>query len=237
MSQLMAIVQILAVLGTGLGIGLAFATAIALALVGRGHAARLAVVAGVSVAGLYAMAMLFASATSRTQTLASGDSKVFCEIDCHVRFAVTDSRRDRSTLVVTVREYFDETSISERRGDAPLYPGGRRFALVNRSGEQISAVRVRELTPAPLFAPLRPGEKHDAELTFEVPATATVRGLLVESDDEIASLLIGHERSPFHGKLLLSVRDAADASPLETAQVPARILRLARVALGRAPAR
>ena len=237
MSQLISILQILAVLGTGLGLGLAFATAIALALLGRRHAARLSMIAGVSVAGLYAIALLIASATSQTKTLALGATKVFCEIDCHVRFAVANMHRDSVSLVIVVREYFDAASISSGRGDAPLTPGTRRIALVDERGSQLSAVSVRAITPAPLFAPLRPGETHDAALTFVVPSTVALRGLLVESDDQIAALLIGHERSPFHSKVLLTLPFASATIPRETVPALSHIPHSVRGALTRVSVR
>ena len=61
------------------------------------------------------------------------------------------------------------------------------------------------LDAAPLFASLRPGEMHRATLEFSLPLGARAIGLLVESDDPVSMLLIGHERSPFHGKVLLPV--------------------------------
>ena len=205
-SQWAVIAQTLALLGSAAGILVAFGAAVVLLLAGRRYWARLSALSGVSLAAVYAVLLLAASATSRTTVLPPGAPKVFCEIDCHVRFDLADSAwRTRDEVVLTVRETFDANTVSPRRGDAPLTPGARRIALVDENGHHYAPTVVRTLGEATLFAQLRPGQSHRAELRFAVPASTPLRGLLVEIDDPISALLIGHERSPFHGKVLLDL--------------------------------
>lgn len=205
-SQLTVIAQTLAFLGGAAGTLLAFAAAVVLLLLGRRHWARLSALSGASLVALYAMLLFAASATSTTTVLPPGAPKVFCEIDCHVAFDLADSAwRTDNEVVLTVRETFDPTSVGPRRGEGPLTPGTRRIVLVDDDGKRYAPVAVRALGDATLFAQLRPGESHRAQLRFHVPAQTALRGLLVEIDDPISRLLIGHERSPFHGKVLLDL--------------------------------
>ena len=201
-----AMAQILALLGTAASVVLAFAGTVVLVLLGRTHWARLTALSGASLAALYAALLFLASATSHTTVLPKGATKVFCEIDCHVAFDVPDgARRDGDTVTITVRESFDLASISERRGNGALTPGVRRMVLVDDAGTRYAPTQVQGLSTSPLFSLLRPGESHQALLRFVVPVAARMQGLLIEIDDPVSALLIGHERSPFHGKVLLDL--------------------------------
>ncbi len=105
------------------------------------------VVAGGTVA-LYAALLLVIGATSRTRVIAPGAGKAFCEIDCHVVYAVTSAYDSADGVMVTVREEFDGASVSTRRGDAPMQPGVRRFALLDTSGRRWAPTGVRMLDSA-----------------------------------------------------------------------------------------
>jgi hypothetical protein len=206
MPGLIAIAQVLAFLGTVGATLLAAALVIGCLMLRRTRWAQLATIAGVSVPGLYLVALVSSGALSNTSTLPGGARKVFCEIDCHVAFDVVSAvDRDGDTVRLTLREEFRRNSIGPARGDGPLTPGERYVALVDEHGRRYVPDRVHPLQAAPLFAPMRPGEQHRAELRFVVPSGVALRGLLVETDDPISRVLIGHERSPFHGKVLLSV--------------------------------
>ena len=206
MTGLVAIAQVLALLGTAGATLVAGACVVIALLLRRTDWARLAAVAGVSLPGLYTIALFGSSALSPTTTIPEGARKVFCEIDCHVAFDIVSRvQRDGDTVRLTVREEFQRNSVGPRRGDGPLTPGTRRVLLMDANGVTYAPVRVHALQSSELFAPMRPGEVHRAELRFTVPEGVALRGLLVETTDPIARLLIGHERSPFHGKSLLTL--------------------------------
>ena len=208
-----AIGQTLALLGMVATVLLSLAGMVVFLLLNRIRIARIAALLGMGVFGAYAAVLLTLSLTSQTRTLPPGQLKYFCEIDCHVAFdVVSQPVRIGDTLQLTLRERFRRETISARRGDAPLMPGTRIIALVDEKGELFPPIESHQLDAAPMFAPMRPGEAHRAQLRFLVPADAKLRGLLVETDEPFAKLLIGHERSPLHGKVLLDLTAAADVA-------------------------
>jgi hypothetical protein len=204
-TTLAAIVQVLVFLGTVASVLAACAAALVFLMLRRRVWATRAVMAGGLLASMYAATLLAFGVASPAINLAPGERKVFCEVDCHVAYDITAGYKDSDTLVLSVRELFDPSSVSSRRGDAPMNPGSRRFALVDSRGREWEPVRVRMMDRAPLFAMLRPGESHRAQLSFSVPRDVQIRGLLVEDDSPVSALLIGHERSPFHEKAVLSL--------------------------------
>ena len=205
MSTLAATAQVLAFLGTVAFVLSAGAAALVFVMLRRRVWAGRAVLAGGFIASLYAATLLAFGVASPAVNLPPGERKVFCEVDCHVTYDITGGYNDSDTLVLTVRELFDPNSVSPRRGDAPMNPGARRFALVDSKGREWAPVRIRMKDRAPLFSMLRPGESRQAQLSFAVPREAQIRGLLVEDDNPVSPLLIGHERSPFHEKAVLSL--------------------------------
>ncbi|MEO7521837.1 MAG: hypothetical protein ABIW79_08480 [Gemmatimonas sp.] len=205
MPTLSAIAQVLTFLGTVATVLFAGIAALVFMMLGRRAWAGRAIAAGGLLATWYAVALLAFGVASPAINLAPGERKVFCEVDCHVAYEITAGYKDSDTLVLSVRELFDPRSVSSRRGDAPMHPGSRRFALVDSRGRQWEPLRVRMSDNAPLFAMMRPGESHHAQLSFAVPGDVHIRGLLVEDDSPVSPLLIGHERSPFHEKAVLSL--------------------------------
>lgn len=205
MSQSIAVLQTLIFLGAAGTVSVLCVAATTLLLLRRLRGARIAAVSGVGITALYVVALVVVGVFSRTSVLPRGTAKVFCEIDCHVTFMVVSAAHHGDTVRVILREAFDAASISPRRGNALLTPGTRRFALVDGTGRAYPPVAVTVLSADSLFAPLRPGEVHRAELRFHVPPNTPIAGLLVEDDDPISRLLIAHERSPFHGKTLLDL--------------------------------
>jgi hypothetical protein len=176
---------------------------------------------GVVVVLGYAGVLLADSAVSRERVLGPDEKKYFCEIDCHLAYSVAGVetapvlgpplqplRAKGSWLVVRLKTWFDENSISPRRGDSPLYPNprltyvrdadGRRFAP-SPQGEQALAASGR--TSVPLTRPLRPGESYETLLAFDLPPGIKDPRLYVGSDDPVSFLLIGHEQSPLHRKV------------------------------------
>ena len=172
---LVAIAQVLALLGTVAG-GLALIGAtIVLVLLHRQRLARWTALGATALGATYGAVLLCASAVSRTSALAPGAPKVFCEIDCHVAFRIDTATRDGDRVRITLREEFRRNSIGAQRGDAPLTPGTRRVVLIDADGQRYRATSVTTLSAAPLYAPIRPGEAHVARLHFDVPRDVALR--------------------------------------------------------------
>lgn len=199
--------SILALLGTGaLSVALLAAAAIS-ALAGRSALARRLGLAGTVLPAAYALLLAALGAATGPRTVPVGGEKFFCEVDCHIGYAVlnfTDvAGGDGRRAVVTLRSRFDETTISARRGNESLTPNPRSAALVDRIGRRFSAEPAGVLA---LAAPLRPGTSYNTDLLFRIPADAEgLRLALVESDAPVR-LLLGHERAPFAGETLLALR-------------------------------
>jgi hypothetical protein len=182
--------------------------------------AALRVVGAVVVAGvLYVAGLGWASVSSTERVLEAGEYKYFCELDCHFAVTLVDvewvdglgAGGDRVEAegrfaVVRVRAWFDESTVTSRRGRGmPLYTAPRRVRLVDGSGGSwaVSAAGQRALGE-PLDAldrSLKPGESYEARYVFDVPADAVELRLLVEDRSLVSRFMIGHENSPLHGKI------------------------------------
>jgi len=162
----------------------------------------------------YAALLFGASFLSRDRTLARGEKKYFCEIDCHLAYSVADVERigGGPYVVVTLRTWFDPNTIAPWRGDAPLSPNARIVyaldAAGRHSGPSPAGQKAWEAAhgPAtPLTKPLRPGESYITTLVFEAPAGPEGLRLFVGDPPGVEALLIGHENSPLHGKVYLAL--------------------------------
>ncbi|MGH7569625.1 MAG: hypothetical protein ACREL9_11795 [Gemmatimonadales bacterium] len=205
-----------AVAATGVG-GIAIAVALYLK---RPDFARRIVWWGGGAWGAYLGLLVVGSLTSGDRLLAPQEEKHICEVDCHLAYSVVGTRT-ATTLgegphaataqgryyVVTVRVRFDSETISSRRArDLPLSPNPRTVALVDGQGRQFGLARAgQRAIPAapgearPLTRILFPGESYTADLVFDVPADARNLRLVLEAAGPHA-LIIGHERSLWHGK-------------------------------------
>jgi hypothetical protein len=199
---------------------------IGLSLAGRAQPA-LRVMAGlVGLGAVYGITLLGMSWASSERTLAAGEWKHFCELDCH--FAVTlegssvvdalgtGAARVSATgrfHVVTVRAWFDASTVSSRRpAGAPLYTSPRRVELIDGSGRrwrplQAGQRALGERADA-LDRRLSPGESYVARYVFDVPRGATGLRLVVADGSLVSRFLIGHENSPFHAKIGFDVSGA-----------------------------
>jgi hypothetical protein len=199
---------VLAFLGAGLALvcaaiaaGVAFATR-------RLRLARVLAAGGLAVASMYATLLAGASVFSRNRTLAPGERKYFCEVDCHIAYDVTAAEAPgHGRRAVTVRTWFDPSTIAPFRGDAPLAPGPRAIYLVDDHGRRYEpspeATDAWERThgrSTPLGRALRPGDSYATTLVFELPDDVRARLFVGDPPDGPDRLLIGHENSPFHGK-------------------------------------
>ena len=173
----------------------------------RGRA-KIVLVVMVVIAAIYLASMLIFSFVSREKLLARGEEKHFCELDCHLAYAVTNTRQTKTIgelgnertaqgqfTIITIRTRFDETSIAPWRGNGPLYPNRRALTLIDERGRRYGPVA--QFGTA-LTSPLRPGESYTTDVAFDMPADVTHATLQINESDWITHLVIGHENSPLH---------------------------------------
>lgn len=157
---------------------------------------------GVGAAVYFALLVGF-SAGSRSNTLALGQEKYFCEIDCHLAYSVANVKTaaDGQTMdyLVTLRTRFDEKTISPNRPkDAPLMPSPREVELIDRTGHKYAAMSSGGTA---MMTPLVPGESYETELEFQVPKDAAgLRLLLRTTPGWPDHFVIGDENSWLHEK-------------------------------------
>jgi hypothetical protein len=144
---------------------------------------------------------------SRDVTLAPGQEKYFCELDCHLAYSVQASHdkiqgRQRE-LQVTLRTRFDETTTAPwRPKNAPLTPNAREVRLVDSRGRSYVP---EVMSGTPLTRSLVPAQSYGTELTFQLPADASGLRLLITTSGWDERLLIGEENSLGHKKTYLAV--------------------------------
>ncbi len=204
---------LLAFLGSGVLLFLAGAGAAIAFAARRRTLARSFGAAGLAVAVIYATLLVGASLVSRERTLAPGEKKYFCEMDCHLAYEVAAAAAPSATMrVVTVRTWFDPKTIASARGNGPLTPNPRVVSLVDASGRRfepsVEATRAWERAhghSAPLTRPLRPGESYTTTFAFEVPPGIREPRLFLGDPTGPENFLIGHENSLFHGKVYFAL--------------------------------
>ncbi len=204
----------------------------AVAMISKSARIRKFAAAGAALTGIGYVALLFAVALlSRDTTVPPGNSKYFCEADCHIAYSI-ESVTEASTLgpetkpitaqgrfvIVRLKTWFDEHSIAPFRGNFPLTPNPRVVKLVDDRGRYYPArpqiAAELRVTSTPLSQPLRPGESYATTFVFDLPANARNPRLLIADMDPVSRLLIDHENSLLHGKIYLSLgrKPSADAS-------------------------
>lgn len=225
-STLAILLSILAFLGTlALTGGLA---GLSLWWIGRGAPARAryAAAGAAGAAAVYGVALGIASLTSREVVLPAGSEKYFCELDCHLAYRVVSAEpvaegpATGTLWRVVVQTRFDEATISSRRPrQATLRPSSRRIVLRTGTGAMIPPLTRANLSASgihdgstPIDRPLAPGESYRTSFWFRLPSQERAESVLLEDDMAVSRFLIGHERSPFHAKVLLAP-PAAMAAP------------------------
>jgi hypothetical protein len=193
----------------------------------RGARLRMALVAAIGWVMIYMGVMLVFSFASRENRLARGEEKHFCEIDCHLAYAVTDVQRTKTIgapgnqatargvfYVVTVRTRFDEQTINPERGQAPLTPNSRVLTLSDELGRSYSlspeatkALELSQSTGTPIGTPLRPGESYTTAFAFDLPENINNPALLINEGELVTRFVIGHENSPLHKKVLFRLNE------------------------------
>jgi hypothetical protein len=222
-------------------LGAVFVTAVSLLVLLYGAARRSKLYAGIGggaavmVVACYLLLLCGVSLASREKVLPVGGWKYFCEIDCHIGYSVSGVETTGAIgpetgqtsargqfVVVRLKVWFDEHTISRNRGDGPLTPNRRRVVLEDANGRayQQSPEREAELVrvegeAGSLDEPLRPGQSFERELAFDVPNDASGLRLLITEDDPETVLIIGHENSLLHRKIYL----ALDSAPRITREI------------------
>ncbi|HKW51718.1 MAG TPA: hypothetical protein VJQ53_08295 [Candidatus Eisenbacteria bacterium] len=218
---------VLAFLGTAALLAVA-AVVFLYAVVAKRRRLIFGVILGVS--GLlvfYGGSLLAASALSRDQVLLPGEKKYFCEIDCHLAYSLvgvevaqelgTPSHLVQPTgqfLVVTLRTWFDESTISPRRPkDATLDPNPRVIYIEDAQGRRFepspageSALAATGRASTPITQPLRPGDSYTTCFVFDLPADARDPRLFLGDAPGVEFLLIGHEMSPWHRRVWFALK-------------------------------
>lgn len=213
-----------------LGAALLLAATLAGALFGAlSKRTRLAVgcaCAAAAVAGVYALVWGAAVLGSHEEILAPGETKVFCEIDCHLAYSVARVERmtslgatgprpaNGSFLVVTMKIWFDPSTISSRRPlDVPLWPSPRDVFLRDGNGHRYhalpgaaAALAASGRANTPMTEPLRPGGSYETILVFDVAPDAPEPRLYVGNIPAESAFLIGHESAPLARKAWFSLR-------------------------------
>ncbi len=176
-------------------------------IAGKPWVKRLAFVLAAEVALYLGLVFVF-SVLSREQTLARGEEKYFCEIDCHLAYSVVNVAelgKDTSQreLAVTIQTRFDEHTISPRRPkEAPLTPNPREVVLLDAAG---STYAPRTLSGTPMETELIPGQSYQTTLVFDMPKEASGLRLLIAAPAGPTPILIGNEMSWGHSKTYLGL--------------------------------
>ncbi len=229
-----AALSILTFLGTGFLLLLTSTGILFLTATRRWKLARRFVQGGVVVAGIYLATLLVFSFASREYLLGLNDAKYFCEVDCHLAYSVVDvvkmaelgapstKQHARGTFyVATVKTWFDEKTISARRGNGPLTPNPREVLVIDDAGRRYGVssegqrtLEVSGTKSTPFTQPLRPGESYTTTLVFDLPSDIVNPRLFITESDSVTRLLIGHENSFFHKKagFRLVAREATSAA-------------------------
>ncbi len=184
-----------------------------------GGGAALTITAG------YFILLTGVSFASSEKVLPPGGWKYFCEIDCHIAYSLIGVQTAGALgpemqqvaahgkfVVVQVKTWFDERTISAHRGNGPLTPNRRKVLLVDDRGRSFALSPEGQMAFAqingastPLTQPLRPGESYTTDFVFDVPNDAQKLRLLITEDDPGTYFVIGHENSLLHKKIYLSL--------------------------------
>jgi hypothetical protein len=187
------------------GTFLALVSALIFWLARKPKFARLAAQAVAAGVVVYFSLLLGFSANSRATTVARGQEKYFCEIDCHLAYSVVDAQaQPDGRLVITLRTRFDETTTSPSRPkDAPLTPSPREVRLIDAFGHEHTPLST---AGTPLSTPLKPADSYTTRLDFSLPQNISGLKLLINTIPAWPDkLVIGDENSLLHQKTYLAL--------------------------------
>jgi hypothetical protein len=196
---------------------------------GSNFFAKLGAGAATVIAASYLLLLCGVSFASSDEILPPGGWKYFCEIDCHLAYSLDGAETVAALgpelqqisargqfVIVQVKTWFDERTISAHRGNGPLTPNRRKVILVDDTGRNFAPSPEGEAAfsristnSTPLAQPLRPGESYTTDFVFDVPKDSRGFRLLITEDDPETRLVIGHENSLLHKKIYFGI----DAAP------------------------
>jgi hypothetical protein len=176
----------------------------------------------------YLMLLGGISFASSEKVLPVGGWKYFCEMDCHLAYSVIGAQTAEALgpemqqtvargkfVIVRIKTWFDERTISEHRGNGPLTPNPRKVFLVDDTGRRLepsiqgqAAFERLGNASTPLSAALRPGEFYTTNFVFDVPKDARDLRLQITEDDPETRLVVGHENSLLHKKIYFGLDSA-----------------------------
>ena len=221
-------------LGTVGLLGISLLTLFCGAVGGSPFLAKLGAGAAVTIAAGYFLLLGGVSLASSEQTLPPDGQKYFCEIDCHLAYSLVgaetvaalgpeleQSSAHGKFVILRVKTWFDERTISARRGDGPLTPNRRKALLVDDTGrsyrpslEGQAAFLWLGQSSTPLTEALGPGDSYTSVLVFDVPIDARGLRLLLTEDDPETRFVVGHENSLMHKKIYFDVEGASRVGKL-----------------------
>lgn len=209
--NLAAPIGALALLGTGFILFVSAILLIQALVVRKSGRVKFFLALMIMVGSAYFGVVLIFSVVSHDKLLARGEEKHFCELDCHLAYSIINTAQAKMIegsgkpataqgqfTVVTLQTRFDETTIGPRRGNGLLYPNARVLTLIDERGNRYGPVAQ---LGTPLTSPLRPAEAYATQVAFDLPENAKAAALLVNEDGWETHLIVGHENSPFHGKV------------------------------------
>jgi hypothetical protein len=225
-------VVVLLFLGTVLLLGIGLLVLLYGALRRSTFFAKLGAGAVAAIAAGYFLLLSGVSLASSEETLPPDGWKYFCEIDCHIAYSLLGAQTAGALgseieqtfakgkfVLLRVKTWFDERTISSRRGNGPLRPNRRKVSLFDDTGRSYAPSAEGEAalarlgqSPPPLTEALRPGESYTTDLVFDVPKDARGLRLLIAEDDPETHFVIGHENSFWHKKIYFAV-DAREKRP------------------------
>ena len=187
--------------------------------------AKLGAGAAITIAAGYFLLLAGVSLASNEQTLPPDGWKYFCEIDCHLAYSLASAQTAAALgpelqqtvahgefVILGVKTWFDERTISAHRGTGPLTPNRRKVLLVDDTGRSYEpspegqfALARSVNNSASMAQALHPGESYTTELVFDVPKTSRGLRLLLIEDDPETRFVIGHENSLLHKKIYFDV--------------------------------
>jgi len=190
--------------------------------------AKLGAGAVITIAAGYFLLLSGVSLASSEQTLPPDGWKYFCEIDCHLAYSLVSVQAATTLgpelqqtaahgkfLVLRVKTWFDERTISAHRGNGPLTPNRRGVLLLDDTGRRYEpspegqfALARAGINSTAMTQALRPGESYTTDIVFDVPKDVSGLRLLITEDDPETRFVIGHENSLLHKKIFFDV-DAA----------------------------
>jgi hypothetical protein len=221
-------IVVLLFLGTLFLIGISFLVLLYGVVRRSSFLAKIGAAAAFTVAIGYLLLLSGVSVASSEKTLSAGDWKYFCEIDCHLAYSLIGTQTTAELgpemrqvsahgkfVVVRVKTWFDEHTISAHRGNGPLTPNRRKILLADDMGRSFAPSAEGEMAFArisgsstPLTQPLRPGESYTTDFVFDLPKEAHGLRLLITEDDPETRVVIGHENSLMHKKIYFNVDSA-----------------------------